>query len=407
MNETIKVHVVDRGRTFLYLRYIDPVTGKPVEKSSGTAVRKDAAKAAGKWESELREGRYKPASKVTWAEFWKRYDEEVAPGLAEKTVHKSLTIRSVVEAEVNPQRMAQITAGWISTLRAKLRARGCTEATIGGYVAHLSSALTWAVRWGMLAERPDLGGSSRTPKGKRSKGRALCLEEFERLLDKVPDVVLKDEKNPRISRDADDSERIVESWRHYLRGLWLSGLRLGESLELYWDREDRLRVDLTGRRPMLWIPGALQKSGKDEVLPITPDFAEFLLETPPHERRGRVFNPLRRCHAGSRLTNDRVTRLVGAIGKAANVVVWTNPRDAKRLKYASAHDLRRSFGFRWATRIMPAVLQKLMRHESIETTMTYYVEINAAATADAVWSAWKSDTLSDTRRESVEIPAEL
>jgi len=31
-------------------------------------------------------------------------------------------------------------------------------------------------------------------------------------------------------------------------------------------------------------------------------------------------------------------------------------------KYASAHDLRRSFGTRWAKRVMPVVLQKLMRH---------------------------------------------
>ena len=36
---------------------------------------------------------------------------------------------------------------------------------------------------------------------------------------------------------------------------------------------------------------------------------------------------------------------------------------------ASAHDLRRSFGFRWSCRVMPTVLGKLMRHESIETTM--------------------------------------
>ena len=52
--------------------------------------------------------------------------------------------------------------------------------------------------------------------------------------------------------------------------------------------------------------------------------------------------------------------------------------------YASAHDLRRSFGFRWAKRVMPLILQKLMRHADITTTMEFYVTQNEAQTAEAV-----------------------
>lgn len=59
------------------------------------------------------------------------------------------------------------------------------------------------------------------------------------------------------------------------------------------------------------------------------------------------------------------------------------------VKYASAHDLRRSFGERWSTRVMPQVLMALMRHESIATTMRYYVGRNANTTADAVWEGYK------------------
>ena len=46
-------------------------------------------------------------------------------------------------------------------------------------------------------------------------------------------------------------------------------------------------------------------------------------------------------------------------------------------EFASTHDLRRSFGFRWSRRVMPTILRELMRHETIETTMQYYVGINA------------------------------
>jgi len=54
-------------------------------------------------------------------------------------------------------------------------------------------------------------------------------------------------------------------------------------------------------------------------------------------------------------------------------------------KFASAHDLRRTFGTRWARRVMPATLQLLMRHQSIETTMKYYVDLDADELGDDLW----------------------
>ena len=74
------------------------------------------------------------------------------------------------------------------------------------------------------------------------------------------------------------------------------------------------------------------------------------------------------------------------IGELARVVVHTDPRTGK-VKHASAHDLRRSFGNRWAKRVMPAVLQRLMRHESIETRMGYYVDLDADELAEDLYRA--------------------
>ena len=37
---------------------------------------------------------------------------------------------------------------------------------------------------------------------------------------------------------------------------------------------------------------------------------------------------------------------------------------------------------------MPAQLMELMRHESIETTLRYYVGTDAQRTAEAAWAAW-------------------
>jgi integrase len=73
----------------------------------------------------------------------------------------------------------------------------------------------------------------------------------------------------------------------------------------------------------------------------------------------------------------------------------------RSIKYASAHDLRRAFGFRWSRLVMPAVLKELMRHETFQTTMEDYVGQNAEATADVVWSAIAKHS---AKRTEFEVP---
>ena len=77
MSEEIHVTVIRYGdRANLVLAYTDPVSGKRQTKSAGTSKEKDAWKEAAKWEEELRAGPLCPPSKVTWADFRKRYEEE-------------------------------------------------------------------------------------------------------------------------------------------------------------------------------------------------------------------------------------------------------------------------------------------------------------------------------------------
>ena len=42
---------------------------------------------------------------------------------------------------------------------------------------------------------------------------------------------------------------------------------------------------------MLRIPAELEKGNQDRILPIAPEFVEFLERTPVDERTGYVFNP--------------------------------------------------------------------------------------------------------------------
>ena len=79
------------------------------------------------------------------------------------------------------------------------------------------------------------------------------------------------------------------------------------------------------------------------------------------------------------------------VGSKAGIIV--NVVDGKT---ASAHDLRRSFGTRWAKRVMPAILRKLMRHANVQTTMQFYVDLDVDEMADDLWTKHPADTARST-----------
>jgi len=369
------------------MRYVDVATGKQVVRSTKATNQRDAERAAAKWEAELREGRYHRPTRTTWDEFRERYENEVLASLAKATNEKVGYLFDKVEAILSPAMVKSLTTERVSYFQSQLRATGkLAEQSIKSHLAHLGAALRWAVKMGFIAKAPTIEMPRRGKTQTLMKGRPITTAEFDRMLAAVPKVM--GTAKPRNAKMANQSAAVVESWEFYLRGLWLSGLRLEESLELCWDRDDKLCVDLAGNHPMLRIPRGLEKGNQDRHMPLSPEFAEFLLEIPVPFRTGFVFAPLPRWRKTDRILADYAGVVVCDLGKEAGVKVQTSEKG--KVKYASAHDLRRSFGERWASRVMPTVLQQLMRHENIETTLRYYVGRNAQATADVLWAAHES-----------------
>jgi len=168
-----------------------------------------------------------------------------------------------------------------------------------------------------------------------------------------------------------------------LLGLWWSGLRLGEAVNLSWDEGSLVSVCMDGKYPALRILAEGQKSGREEMLPLVPEFCEFLEAIPEAGRRGRVFRPMARNGSNTPMGEDWVGKVISRIGEVAKVKVAEGTRKGKpRTKFASAHDLRRTFATRWVPKVMPATLQKLMRHKSIQTTLDYYTEVQSEAVGD-------------------------
>ncbi|MCA9041341.1 MAG: site-specific integrase, partial [Planctomycetaceae bacterium] len=54
-----------------------------------------------------------------------------------------------------------------------------------------------------------------------------------------------------------------------------------------------------------------------------------------------------------------------------------------------AHDLRRSYGERLSQHVPAQILMQMMRHESIETTLKYYVGRNAESVSETVFRAFQ------------------
>jgi integrase len=365
MGDEVKVTVCKYpDRKNLVLRYVDPITGQQKTKSAKTAIEADAIKEAGKWEDELRTGRYQSASRLTWAEFRKRYEAEKLAGLAAETQATAKDSFNYLEREVNPDRVCKLTPQVMSRFQAKLRAHGLQDATIARHLRHVKAMLRWGERQGFIAKAPTIEMPKASKGVKLMKGRPITSEEFDRMLAAVPKIRPND----------------APAWERLLRGLWLSGLRLGEALVLSWNEDAPFFADLTDRHPRFRILSKAQKSGRDEVLPMTPDFAQFLQATPEAERVDRVFDLTVRA-TGKPIVPKEVGRTISLVGEKAGVIV--NKADGK---YASAHDLRRSFGTRWAKRVMPAVLKRLMRHSAIQTTMNYYVDLDADEMANDLWA---------------------
>lgn len=371
---SIKVTLVKPSdRRFFLARWNDPITDLIKTLSTKCTVRREAERFAARLEDELNSSKFQRSDRITWAEFRKRYKEEVSAGKAKSTGYKTESMFNRVESEHHPKYLSAVAnENFISMYAAKMRESQARPFTIRGHLAELRKVLIWAKRMGLTPRVPHIEMPTTVSK---MKGRAPTAEEFERIMATV-------EKSPEIVEP-----EFVEGWKHYLEGMWLSGLRMTESMLLHWTDDSHLAVDFSHKRPMFRIQAHAEKGRRFRLLPMTPDFAEFLAKTPVKERRRFVFNPLTRPRSkrkGShRPLAQHVGKVVTALGKKAKVKVADN-------KFASLHDFRRAFGFRWAKLVLPQILQELMRHEDIKTTQQFYIGELAESAADIVWQAYSN-----------------
>ena len=357
------------GYKSYYLRYKDPVTKRERWKSARTTKIREAERAAARLEDEIASGQRAVQDDCPFQLFRIAFVDGHLPGLAKGTNERYAATFNKIEKYINPLTVAQIDSKSIIRLVNSIRKEGSREATVKSYLAHISKILNWAVDYGYIAERPKLPRAKRARKSSSTtpmKGRPITLEEFERMLLAVPEVI------PAMH---------CEEWQFALKGLWLSGLRLSESYFLSWEEGSGIWIDTSGRKPVYRIPAESEKGNKDRILPIVSEYWEHLETIPRDKRHGYVYDlslPVMR-DGRDRPSLWTYGYKIRMIGQASGVKV-------SETKHASAHDLRRSFANRWAVMVKTAVLKELMRHDDIKTTERYYVSLEAETVSDQIWN---------------------
>ncbi len=360
MTEQQSIKVYTRrlsGKKNLAMFYRCPVTGDQHLKSTGTSIKRDAERAAALWQEQLNNASYHAPQRMSWDDFVDLYADSHLSTLRPKSADIALTGLRQFHRIVKPARIASVKATQIRKFKTDAKKEEMKTNTINTYLRCIRAALNWAVSEEIISSAPQVRMLKADNGGKRMKGKPLTDEQIQQFIDAAPLVRKHD----------------AERWQRFIRGLVLSGLRLGEALRLSWDEESDFCLDFSGLYPCFRIHGSAQKNGKSQTLPLHPDFERFLFQTPKEQRKGLVFDLSgEQTATGRNLSDKRCSRIVSSIAEAGGVVV-----DPHTGQTATCHDLRRTYGQRLAlSGVSPYELKELMRHADIKTSMAYYIDLS-------------------------------
>jgi integrase len=336
MPERIIVWVQNRGdRPHLSLEWHDPATNKRKSRSAGTCNPLEAEKARADLEYELNHGLHQQASGMPWEKFRELFEDEHLGARRQNTQENYSAAFDWFEKVVSPRGLRSVNERTVSAFAKGLRDAGHAPATIKLRLSLLQHALRWAVDQKLIPHLPKFP----VVKVPRKRPQPVPLESVERLLDKA-DIQM----------------------RAYLLTGWLAGLRLTEAAALEWEpTEEAPYLDSAARRIVL--PAELVKAVEDQWVPLDPALWDVLCRLPRHGKKVfRFVDP----HDGHPISDTAIGERVVRLAKRAGVKL-------------TMRTLRRGFGCRYAGKVPAQVLQKLMRHAKITTTMTYYANVDEAA----------------------------
>ena len=137
----------------------------------------------------MHDGRYQKASRLTWENFRERYELEHLQTLADGTLGAASTAFNHLERVIDPKLLENLTSEQLSRFQLKLTAEGMKPTTLAAHLRSIRAAVNWAARKKLMRVAPDIDMPKKARGVDRTmRGRAITLEEFERMLEAVPKV---------------------------------------------------------------------------------------------------------------------------------------------------------------------------------------------------------------------------
>lgn len=350
-------------RPHLVLQWHDPETGDRKSQSTKTADPDRAEELRSDLEADLNAGRHKQASRLSWARFRELFEEEYVAARRPDTRRNFAYTLDSFERICKPTAIGAVNERTVSRYAAGLRkepgkakgSQGMMASSIKVRLQFLRTALRWAVDQQMLAKSPAFPGV-KVPK---KNPQPVPVEAFERLLAKAPD----------------------DQMRAYLGCGWFAGLRLKEAYLLEWgETENAPYLDL--QRNRIILPAEYVKGDRDAWVPLDPELRAALERLP--RQTGRVFRFI--SDRGGPLSVEGVSQRVQHLAERAGVNL-------------TMKSLRRGFACRYAGKVSAQVLQKLMRHADIKTTLAYYANLDDAV-EEAILGPRRNDSRNKGRSDS-------
>lgn len=322
------------------------------------------------------------SEETTWAELWDLFRLDHLSQRSDSHAGKCKMMHRRLARVVDPKervgkgeipgkriRCATIDRKAILRVQADMKRSDVEPSTIKSNMATLWAMISWGQDEELIPEfrrpRKRKGKQEKQLTGK-SKGRPLSGEEIDRLIDAIPHCIK-------------DYERDVEFVNavHVMR---LIGMRLTECWLFSWEPMEGTHYPVMLDSDSAAIEFSnVQKSGVSSTVPLSPAAADWLRDL--YSRRQGATWVCRTVGAkGEHQTPNRLGRVISAAGKRAGIVVKRfRKKDGEKIKFASAHDLRRTFAtnaFTDRLRRLEAIegTQKLTRHADVQTLVEHYLD---------------------------------
>ncbi|PHQ34388.1 hypothetical protein CEE69_15330 [Rhodopirellula bahusiensis] len=375
-----KVRIAAPKNRPLQVRYFCPTEKREVRLSVGSQDMKEAEQLKNEIEAKLLLGISVRSNQnkvrgpgMTWEEFREDYSQLHLKSVRDSSAKDAESRLDIATKIIKPKTLGEMAKpASLQRLQSGLlagehsrRRKPRSPHTVRGYMKSIVSALNWAYDQDWLVDRPKRP-RIKVSKNSAMKGRPITEAEFKKMLDCTA---------------AEVGDEAADSWKFILHGLWESALRIDELMHVSWDQPGTIRPKWTeGKLPVLEIPAPMQKNDTEEDIPLLPAFERLLVQVREKDRTGWVFDPLSlHLKLGRKVRHQRpdaewVGKVISRIGQRAKVeVAPANPTTGVEIKFASAHDLRRSCGDRLRNAgVPPLVICRVMRHSSWETTRRHY-----------------------------------